>query len=412
MRYFVKMPEPQMRVAAMESLNRDPFAARPYYSLNDDALLIADLSEREVEAATRNGAQVFADVRFSHFADLNPLQWRTPTAKYWEPEMAAVPAAVAAPAKGLNEVMEHIRAPDAWKRTRGKGVTIAIVDTGVCGTLKEIPLSKRSPLAIPTQDHRNHWQDGIGHGSMCAVIAAGSRDQGGKFNGVAPEATVLSARTTLYSSDIYSIYDHLVTWKRGGIIKDPLVVSNSYGMYTCKPSETLPEDHPYASIVLLGIQEGITVVFAAGNNHYDVLCNYDPALCSPNSIWGVNSLDQVISVGTVNENNVNQDESTPHVNSSRGPGQWARAYPKPDVVAPTYGEVVWGCNYQGMNWWGTSGACPQVAGLAALILSVDPKRNPQEVAEIIRSTATRLDNTAPTCVGHGLINCEAAVAAV
>ena len=32
----------------------------------------------------------------------------------------------------------------------------------------------------------------------------------------------------------------------------------------------------------------------------------------------------------------------------------------------------WGCSTREMEWWGTSGACAQVAGLAALLLSVDP----------------------------------------
>jgi len=151
-------------------------------------------------------------------------------------------------------------------------------------------------------------------------------------------------------------------------------------------------------------------VFAAGNNHWYLQdCKNDPEACTPNTIWGVNSHDMVISVGTVNENDSNQDPSTPHPNSSRGPGQWAHSGTKPDCVAPTYGEVVWGCGYKNKEWWGTSGACPQVAGLAALLLSANPALSPKQVCDIIRRTCRRLSAPA-TCVGAGLIDCAAAVA--
>ena len=182
-----------------------------------------------------------------------------------------------------------------------------------------------------------------------------------------------------------SLYDNLITAKKNGDIPGPLVISNSYGLYQCSPSVDLPEDHPYLQIVLAAVDEGIPVVFAAGNNHHDVLCRHDPRSCSPTTIWAVNSHDRIISVGTVNENDSNRDPQTPHVNSSRGPGQWAQAHPKPDCVAPTYGEVVWGSAYRVMDWWGTSGACPQVAGLAALLLSKNPGLRPDKIADTIRA---------------------------
>jgi subtilisin family serine protease len=211
------------------------------------------------------------------------------------------------------------------------------------------------------------------------------------------------------ASDIHTIYDELITAKKQRKIPGPLVISNSYGLYTCSAPAALPEDHPYLDIVVEAVNTGIPVVFAAGNSHWDVLCKNDPKACSPNTIWAVNSHDMVMSVGTVNENESNQDTSTPHPNSSRGPGQWARATTKPDCVAPTYGEIVWGCGYRLMDWWGTSGACPQVAGLAALLLSANPALSPAQVYNIIRSTCKPL-GAPPLCVGSGLIDCSAAVA--
>ena len=72
---------------------------------------------------------------------------------------------------------------------------------------------------------------------------------------------------------------------------------------------------------------------------------------------------------------------------------------------------------------GTSAACPQVAGIAALILSVNPHLYEHEVRSIIEMTCRKLDNyvfqTTPAHpngswnneVGYGLVDAEAAVQA-
>lgn len=405
-KFFIKVPEVRVAADMMTMFADRPLNTRPYRSKVDPTLLIGELYDEEVTALERMEARLYRDIKFEIVTPSSEMS--IPSVKeYWR--LSEKVSELSSPQKSLDDVLEHINAPEAWETTQGGGVTIAIIDTGICQTLREFPAYKQSPLDLPTAFQGMHWQDVRGHGSMCATIAAGTKSNGGRFNGVAPDATVISARTTLWSTDIYNIYDELIAARRNGTIYGPLVISNSYASYVCSPPDTLPEDHPYLSIVLEAIDDGITVVFAAGNNHYDVLCNNDPTQCSPTSIWGVNSHERVLSVGTVNENNSNQDSSTPHANSSRGPGQWSGALPKPDCVAPTYGRVVWGCNYRVMDWWGTSGACPQVAGLAALMLSVNPNLQPNEVGNIIRNTCRDI-GASHNCVGHGLIDCAAAVA--
>jgi len=85
-----------------------------------------------------------------------------------------------------------------------------------------------------------------------------------------------------------------------------------------------------------------------------------------------------------------------------------RSIPMP---APTYGEVMWDCGYHTPNdGWGTSGAAPQAAGLAALLASLHPSSTPASLLDHIRATCDP-HPTAPTCSGHGVINCARAVAA-
>lgn len=416
--YFVRFPHSGLRDAAQPMLNADPERFRPYSTETHETILIADLSDEQRQAAERNGAKVYEDIQFyPTAAPANPFEFRGPNWAYWESACTAPSAlALLAPAeaapwqtKTLTDVLDHIAAPKAWKKARGRGVTIGIVDTGVCSTMNEFPGWKRSPFSKSFAYSAGPWADLVGHGSMCACIAAATDSSGGRYNGVAPDATLLAARSNLLATDIFKLYDWVLARKKSGDIPGPVVMSNSYGLYTCSPPPGLPQDHPYHQILLDAVQAGIVVVYAAGNNHHDVLCNHDPTKCSPNTIWTVNSMDEVLSVGTVNWNN--RMDSGQHANSSRGPGQWASTHKKPDCVAPTYGEVIWGCGYQVMEWWGTSGACPQVAGLAALLLSADPKLTPAQVGDLIRQTCRDIQ-LPKTCAGAGLIHCEAAVAQV
>jgi serine protease AprX len=297
--------------------------------------------------------------------------------------------------------MEQIKAPDAWGVSRGDGVTIAVVDTGTDGSMREFPRRSQDSYGVVLP---NVWEDKVGHGTMCAAIACGSDENGGRYNGVAPHATLLSARTDLSATDLYLIYQHLLRQFSRGTFDKGLVVSNSYGLYRCVPPE-YREGHPYIDLVRACVRAGIVFVFAAGNNHGSAVCAFPEADDHPTTIWAVNSIDEVITVGTVDWDEGNQRVGSEHANSSRGPGQWSTRADKPDVVAPTYGEVAWGGRYERMEWWGTSGACPQVAGLAALLLSRNPGLAPDDIREVVRSTARELTGKPPNCVGAGIIDC-------
>ncbi|MGC0321071.1 subtilisin family serine protease [Bradyrhizobium sp. USDA 326] len=364
---------------------------------------IATLSPETANQLIAEGSELYEDVQFQIF---DPGIPRDPQSQFWIKK----PGPLLSPAGGnLAEVTTMIRAPQAWSTTKGAGVTVAIIDTGVTKSLKEFGPARRLDLDIPSAAHSNHWTDEVGHGSMCAAIAVGSVADGGKYDGVAPEAKLIAVRTDFSATDLFLIYDELINAKKTGTISGPLVISNSYGLYQCASNSVMQQDHPYLRNILAAIDADITVVFAAGNNHVDV-CQHKPEGDTPNTIWSVNSHDRVISVGTVDRNGSNQTIPSKHTNSSRGPGEWADQFKKPDVVSPTFGEVVWKDGYQVMEWWGTSGACPQVAGLAALMLSKNSQLKPAQVADIIRKTAKKLSGP-QTCVGAGMIDCEQALAA-
>jgi serine protease AprX len=342
----------------------------PLRSREDSHVIIADLAQDEIDILRASPHfEIFDDVQFLP-ADL-PVGW-------WDRQgmnpLPALPSPWAS--KTQKDVMDHNRASKVWDRARGEGVTLAVVDTGIDGAMPEFV--RRSPHSY-APSFSTPWEDTVGHGTMCAAIACGSAENKGRYNGVAPGATLLSARSTLKATDLYLIYQHLLREHRKGTFGKGLVVSNSYALYTCA-TPSFSDGHPYLDLVRLCVRAGMVFVFAAGNNHGTGLCGFPAEDDRPNTIWAVNSIDEVITVGTVDWNESNQAPGGEHSNSSRGPGQWSVRADKPDVVAPTYGEVAWGGGYRSMEWWGTSGACPQIAGLAALLLGMDSSLTPRGFA--------------------------------
>ena len=387
-RYFIRMRHP----AQMSALAPLAESVNAYRSRSDASVLIAALKPQDIEALNKAEVEVIPARRYEPLPDDRHIQAPLATTPF-----------------SLTDVLAHTRASDAWAVSRGAEVHIAMVDTGICGTMPEFAGAKKSPFQWPASG-QNPWTDQVGHGSMTASIAAGSTASGGRYNGVAPDSTIIACKTSFDDTELYQIYDYLIQLVQNKSI-GRLVISNSYGSYVCAPPSIQRTD-PFPSIVALAVSLGIVVVFAAGNNHV-VVCGNDPAQCAPNTIWGANSMDEVLAVGTVDRNNrMDQPPSGPgpytHRDSSRGPGQLAVNTSKPDCVAPTYGDVMWGCGYTPMEWWGTSGAAPQVAGLAALMLAKNQSLTPAQIRTIITQSCVNI-GLAATCAGAGLIDCLTAV---
>lgn len=297
----------------------------------------------------------------------------------------------------LADVIRVINAERAWAVSRGANVTLAIVDTGIHGGHPEFPLSRRAGgWAVPGDDPWTDWQ---GHGTMCACIAAADT---ARYSGVAPEARVMSCKTHFYDGELGLIYDTLTDRAREGEV---IVTSNSFGRRTGAPPQP-PSQSDFLPALEDAIAAGVFVAFSAGNNH--ALAGGQSAQCNPTSIWLHKGWEDVLAVATCDLN----DDMWNY--SSRGPGQFhgqAGTNRKPDVTAPTprNGKVLYGSGERVLaNGWGTSGACPQVAGLLALIRSASPNTTRIAAFDIVRNTARDLQ-LGWDCCGDGVIDCGAAL---
>ena len=296
----------------------------------------------------------------------------------------------------LDDVLHRIGANAVHNRTSGRGVTIAVVDTGVKGTRSEFPASKR--VDGWSAQGEDPWDDDHGHGTMCACIAAATRAAGGRFQGVAPDAGLIACRTSLVDTELTDIYDLLADRAEAGEV---IVATNSYGDPT-----PVSQDPDLLEALDRAIAAGVRFVFSAGNYHKDVGGKVGD--CGPNSIWMHKCRADLLTAATCDL------DGRMWYYSSRGPGEHfgeANTSRKPDVTAPTprNGLILYGQDEKVMEiGWGTSGAAPQVAGLMALLLSLRPDLPRDDLFNIIRSTAQTL-GFSHECQGFGLIDCVAAV---
>lgn len=80
--------------------------------------------------------------------------------------------------------LPYLGADRLWPLTTGKGVTVAVVDTGV------------DPSATPADVLGDAGSDCVGHGTVVASLITAPAKDGGKVSGLAPAARVVAARGT------------------------------------------------------------------------------------------------------------------------------------------------------------------------------------------------------------------------
>ncbi|MGH9200251.1 MAG: S8 family serine peptidase [Vicinamibacterales bacterium] len=286
---------------------------------------------------------------------------------------------------------------------RGRGITWAVLDTGVRSdhphfsnqTISAIWDCTRTGPPVRLDADR----DRDGHGSHVAGIIAGAHPERPNFMGVAPFARLV----------VYKVLNDQGEGEDAWIIKalDHIAEQNENKAAIAIHGLNLSLGGPYDSTVYgCGFtpicqelrrlwRSGVLVVVASGNEgQLEVqTSDGDVEINTPMSIGDPANLDDCIAVGSVNADR-------PHLYgvsafSSRGPTSDGR--PKPDVVAP--GERIHSVNarFAGRQAQepyrvesGTSMAAPHVSGLLAAFLSVrrEFRGRPDEVKKILLDTCT------------------------
>lgn len=324
------------------------------------------------------------------------------------------------------------RVVDGWKEISGLGdrsVVVAVIDDGfdlghpdLTGTDKNVApwdFTRGSNDPSPgTPIFSERDQDWVGdwHGTACAGVAVGAANATG-IVGVAPGCRLMPIRWGIDLSD-----RNVEAWFAYVRKQGASVVSCSWGAAAKKfvlSKRVTSAIQACASEGRGGL--GCPIVFAAGNENRDI---NDP---ETNSINGFAIHPGVIAVAASNS----RDERSSYSNygekiavcapSSGGGG---RGILTSDVtgtflVDGVYREAGYSPGGWTKTFGGTSSACPLVAGICALLISVKPTLTAGDIRQVLTSTARKIgpvdaygENGHSVYFGYGCVDAAAALKVV
>ncbi|MFD0691573.1 S8 family peptidase [Actinomadura fibrosa] len=262
----------------------------------------------------------------------------------------------------------------AWEITRGRGVTVAVVDSGIGSDHPQL----RGRVAASFDATNTTTADCIGHGTQVAGIIGGAdlREKKVPFVGVAPQAKLLNAKFTNESSTSDSTQlPRAIEW------------AALHGAKVINVSVDAPDSAALRAAVRAAQRRDALIVASAGNVAQDQRGKESAAY--PASYKGVLSVAAVDEAGTISN--------------------FSNLKTRIDVSAPGQNVIsTIGNGYVG-GLQGTSFGAPYAAGVAALVRASHPRLNYQQVINRILVTAEGGNGQGS---GHGMISPMQAVSAV
>jgi subtilisin family serine protease/subtilisin-like proprotein convertase family protein len=315
----------------------------------------------------------------------------------------------------------HVFAEAAWDISRGdRSVLVAVADDGF--DLNHPDLQGMGKVAFP-KDFKGEDQLPIAegqehHGTACAGVALGEENDEGII-GVAPGCTFSPIRTTGFLDD--DTIEDLFNWV---IDSGAAVVSCSWGPAAIRFPLSLRQRAVLTRAATEGRNgKGCIIVFASGNSNRPTSGSINERGWMQDVVRGptewLNGFavhPDVIAVSACTSLNRKSAYSNwgPNISvaapSNNGvPGIWFPGVgyiaTGPQVRGVLPGEGIFTSDRLGAagydagdftaDFGGTSSACPVVAGVAALVLSVNPTLTAREVKLLLQETADKIVDPDP-----------------
>ncbi len=323
------------------------------------------------------------------------------------------------------ETTGGMRLPQAWDKSTGAGVIVAVIDTGyrphadlaanIIGGydfISDTAVSNdgdgrdadaKDPgdavkagecgSGEPAQDEPSSW-----HGTHVAGTIAALSNNGSGVAGVAFGAKVLPLRVLGkcggYTSDIADA----IIWASGGSVSGVPANPNKARVINMSLGGGGACDNTTQNAINSARSHGTVVVVAAGNENQDA-ANSNPANCSG-----------VIAVAATNRQGGRAYYSNyGSVVDVAAPGGAMSSATDANGILSTLnaGQTAPGADSYAF-YQGTSMATPHVAGVVALMLSKNPSLTPDDVESKLKATARAFPATCAQC-GSGIVDANAAV---
>jgi type VII secretion-associated serine protease mycosin len=299
-----------------------------------------------------------------------------------------VPAAPASAdqVRDLQYWLDEYGITDAWQTTRGDGVTVAVIDTGIDASHPDL----RGAVVGGTDVSGVGSPDGLtpigadddSHGTLVASLVAGRGNAPGDgVIGVAPAASLLSVSVGFGIGDVPSD-TQIAEAVRWSVDHGADVINMSLTRNTLDWPESWDDAFLYA------MEHDVVVVAAAGNRGSGTTTVGAPA-----------TMPGVLTVA-----GVDRGERASFDASSQGI-TIAVSAPSEELVGalPDGGYATWA---------GTSGAAPLVSGVVALVRAAHPELDAANVIQRVLATARPVGDPVPGPIyGYGIVDAEAAVTA-
>ncbi len=304
-----------------------------------------------------------------------------------------------------------VKAEEAWNITRGsRDIVVCVMDDGF--DLDHPDFTASGKIVSPRDFGQNDFDpnpvsESDNHGTACAGVAL-AEENGVGVVGLAPRCSFMPIRTSGWLSDnsITNLFKY--------------AIDNNADVISCSWSARA-WDFPLSTIMHEIIKKtatqgrnnnkGCVILFAAGNESRPLdgtingQVSYQGFALHPNviAVAASNSLDKQSNYSNFGP------ELTICAPSSGSPGRRIVTTDRRGINGYSTGDYTSG-------FGGTSSSTPLTAGLAALILSVNPELPSAQVKKIMMATADKIDqangqyvNGHSSLYGHGRINAYKAV---
>jgi type VII secretion-associated serine protease mycosin len=308
--------------------------------------------------------------------------------------LALVPS-TAAHADGIRAQqwgLDAMHTQQAWRTTKGKGITVAVLDTGVDSRHPDLAgnvLADKDMVGFGASRGDRAWAR---HGTAMAGIIAGHGHGAGHADGVmgiAPEAKILPVRVILEDGDPARSKARNT---RGNALAEGIRWATDHGADVINLSlgDDSKSAHPEPAedeAVQYALKKGVVVVASAGNGG-----EKGDHISYPAAYPGVIAATAVDRYGT---------------HASFSTRRWYAT-----VSAPGVDVVIADPDDRYYEGWGTSAASAFVSGAVALIEAAHPGLSPAQIKQLLEDTARNVPSGGrDDSRGFGFIDPAAAISA-